>query len=150
MEQGFRDRASRVEKLLSDPGTAFVLVASPRRDAVAEAVYFADRLAASGGQVGALVANRMFPLFGPVPAPLAEASGDAGAAPVLAELAANVADFDRVASREDGYINELASRLPGACIVRVPFLESDVHDIAGLDEIDTWLFGENLTNQHEM
>ena len=35
MEEGFRQRARHVEELLSDPGTAFVLVASPRRDSVA-------------------------------------------------------------------------------------------------------------------
>src|SRR5688572_33411382 len=38
MEQGFRERASAVASLLADPGTAFVVVASPRRDAVAAAL----------------------------------------------------------------------------------------------------------------
>ena len=44
MEEGFRDRAQRVLDLLSEPSTAFVLVASPRRDAVDEAMFFADKL----------------------------------------------------------------------------------------------------------
>jgi hypothetical protein len=52
-----------------------------------------------------------------------------------------MADFDQVASREEAYIAELAARLPGAPVVRVPFLSSDVHDIVGLDEIGAWLFG---------
>src|SRR6202022_4055239 len=44
MEQGFRTRAQRVLELLSEPETAFVLVAAPRKDAVAEALFFARRL----------------------------------------------------------------------------------------------------------
>ena len=67
MEEGFRDRAARVEVLLADEGTAFVVVAAPRRDAVTEALYFADRLRDRSERVGALVVNRMFPFFGAVP-----------------------------------------------------------------------------------
>src|SRR5690349_14035488 len=44
MEEGFRSRAAAVDALLSDPSTAFVLVTSPRRDAVDEARFFAERL----------------------------------------------------------------------------------------------------------
>ena len=42
MEEGFRARAGAVGELLGDPGTAFVLVTSPRRDAVEEATFFAE------------------------------------------------------------------------------------------------------------
>jgi anion-transporting ArsA/GET3 family ATPase len=179
MEQGFRDRAALVEDLLVDPGTAFVVVASPRRDAVDEAIYFADRLRESSGRVEALVANRMFPSFGPVPAALTEQAGGSGAGgPVgpaqgtqvagdgagavgsspaasspaasspavsgtqgsVAALVANLSDLDRVASREEQHVAVLADRLPGAPVVRVPFLADDVHDLAGLAEIGNWLF----------
>ncbi len=44
MEAGFRDRALAVEELLASPDTAFVLVTSPRRDAMEEAQYFAHQL----------------------------------------------------------------------------------------------------------
>ncbi len=47
MEQGFRERARACTALLADPATGFVLVTSPRRDAVEEAEFFADRLRAS-------------------------------------------------------------------------------------------------------
>ena len=47
MEEGFRQRAKAVYDLLADPSTAFVLVASPRRDSVDEALYFARKLAES-------------------------------------------------------------------------------------------------------
>jgi anion-transporting ArsA/GET3 family ATPase len=130
MEQGFRDRAERVEELLTDEGTSFVVVSSPRRDAVTEAVFFADRLRESSGRVGALVVNRMFPSFGHVPDGL---EGD---------LAVNMAQLYRVASSEEQHVSELSERLPGAPVVRVPFLSEDVHDLDGLAEVGAWLLGE--------
>jgi len=137
MEQGFRDRATKVEQLLSDSGTAFVVVASPRRDAVTEAIYFADRLRESARRVDALVINRMFPYFGPVPPQLHEA---AGTDPTIAALVTNLGDLDGVAGREEQYVAALAARLPGAPIIRVPFLSDDVHDLGGLAEVGRWLF----------
>jgi anion-transporting ArsA/GET3 family ATPase len=140
MEQGFRDRATRVESLLKDTGTAFVVVAAPRRDAVMEAVFFADRLRESNGEVDALVINRMFPSFGPVPPALAATTPDD---PGVANLVANLRDLDAVAAQEERHVQALSARLPGAPIVRVPFLADDVHDLAGLGEIGGWLFGED-------
>ena len=154
MEQGFRDRAALVSRLLEDPATAFVVVAAPRRDAVVEAVYFADRLRGSAGRVEALVANRMFPSFGPVPDALARSAGGAadgadsvtaGASAPKGEVAAlgqNLMDFDGVSNREEAHLAELMQRLPGTPVVRVPFLSSDVHDLRGLREIGAWLFEE--------
>jgi hypothetical protein len=55
-------------------------------------------------------------------------------------LAANLADLNRVASREEQYVGVLAERLPGVPVVRVPFLADDVHDVAGLTEVGRWLF----------
>jgi anion-transporting ArsA/GET3 family ATPase len=137
MEQGFRDRATKVEELLSDSGTAFVVVAAPRRDAVTEAIYFSDRLRESARRVDALVINRMFPYFGPVPPQLHEA---AGTDPAIAALVTNLGDLDGVAGREEQYVAALAARLPGAPIIRVPFLSDDVHDLGGLAEVGRWLF----------
>ena len=131
MEQGFRDRAARVQQLLTDPGTAFLVVAAPRRDAVAEATYFADRLMESAGRVEALVVNRMFPDFGDLPPELADLEGP---------LAQNLRDLNEVASSEEQHVAALAERLPGTPIVRVPFLADDVHDLEGLSAVAVWLF----------
>ena len=48
MEAGFRDRAEAVTAPAARRTTRFVLVASPRTDTVAEAVWFAEQLAAPG------------------------------------------------------------------------------------------------------
>ena len=63
MEDGFRDRAQQVMQLLAADETAFVLVTSPRRDAVEEAEYFAQRLADGEYAVDALVVNRIHPQY---------------------------------------------------------------------------------------
>ena len=64
MEDGFRSRASAVHELLADPATAYVLVTSARPDAVAEAGFFAEKLAERDVTVAALVVNRIAPSFG--------------------------------------------------------------------------------------
>jgi anion-transporting ArsA/GET3 family ATPase len=144
MEQGFRDRATKVEQLLADGGTAFVVVAAPRRDAVEEALFFADRLRQSAGGVEALIVNRMFPAFGPVPASYSSSvdgpTGPTDAAAPTDALMRNLADLDQVASREEQYVTLLAERLPGASVVRVPYLAGDVHDVAGLTEVGRYMF----------
>src|SRR5207247_9865535 len=63
MEEGFRDRAERVLHLLADPATAFLLVTTPRADALEEGRFFAAKLQEAGIPVEALVVNRMHPRF---------------------------------------------------------------------------------------
>ncbi|MFC9390414.1 ArsA family ATPase [Streptomyces venezuelae] len=56
---GFRTRADATYKLLQAPGTAFLVVATPERDALREAAYFVERLAAEGMPLAGLVLNRV-------------------------------------------------------------------------------------------
>jgi len=129
MEQGFRDRAARVEAMLAEPGTRFVVVASPRRDAVEEARFFVDKLGETGITVAALVVNRVHPRFElPLGAPAADGA-----------LGENLAELQAVAEREEIHFADLAQRVRPAPVVRVPFLPADVHDLDGLA-----LVGEHL------
>ncbi|MHB8262543.1 MAG: ArsA family ATPase [Acidimicrobiales bacterium] len=64
MEEGFRTRAEKMSSLIKEPSTGFVLVTSPRQDAVAEADWFAGMLHEMGIEVKALVVNRTHPMFG--------------------------------------------------------------------------------------
>ena len=56
---GFRERAQATYDLLKAPGTAFVVVAAPERDAMREAAYFVERLAAERMPLAGLVVNRV-------------------------------------------------------------------------------------------
>jgi anion-transporting ArsA/GET3 family ATPase len=132
MEEGFRERADAVLRLLSDDDTAFVLVASPRRDTIEEAQYFARKLGEADITVRALIVNRMHPVFGDG---LAEAAQERAATldgTDLGGLYRNLADFQLVASREEEHLAGLASVVAPAPVVRVPFLSTDVHDVDGL------------------
>ncbi|MDP1820939.1 MAG: ArsA-related P-loop ATPase [Acidimicrobiales bacterium] len=139
MEQGFRERADAVFHLLSDDDTAFVLVASPRRDTIDEARFFAKKLGEADISVRALIVNRMHPTFGDG---LAEATA-ARAATLegtdLGGLYRNLADFQLVASREEEHLAGLADAVAPAPVVRVPYLSIDVHDVDGLTEVASHL-----------
>ncbi|MCF3134527.1 ArsA family ATPase [Streptomyces olivochromogenes] len=56
---GFRTRADATYKLLQAPGTAFLVVAAPERDALREAAYFVERLADEDMPLVGLVLNRV-------------------------------------------------------------------------------------------
>ncbi len=140
MEEGFKQRAEKVMALMSDRDTSFVLVASPRRDTVAEATFFADKLAESDLPVRALIVNRMHPRFSDGLAEATRARAETLAGTDLGALYDNLADFALVASREEQHLAGLAEQVAPAPVVRVPFLESDVHDLGGMDQIARHLF----------
>jgi anion-transporting ArsA/GET3 family ATPase len=140
MEVGFRDRASSVMSLLISPQTRYVLVAAPRHDTVAEAVWFADQLRARGIAVAAAVVNRVHPRFGSGTADDAAGRASRETAPALAALWTNLADLRMIGERERDAVAPLDDRLDGAPLVEVPLLAGDVHDLDGLVEIGTHLF----------
>ena len=140
MEEGFRDRATAVQALLGASGTSFVLVASPRRDTVEEATFFADKLVSNGLSVAGLVVNRMHPTFGP-PTPGADRARAATlAGTALGTLYANLADLRDMAEGEERHLQGLAQTVAPAPVVRVPFLAEDVHDLRTLDVVAEHLF----------
>ena len=120
MEEGFRERARRVEALLANPGTAFVLVVAPREDSIDEARFFARRLAESSIPVSALVVNRLFPNFSPTghrrawsPAPTLGSRprpADGGSRWPTTSSGGTSTEFLVVARREERYVGELARR----------------------------------------
>ena len=141
MEQGFKERARSVMALLTDPGTAFVLVASPRRDTVEEADFFAAKLAESGITVQALVVNRMHPRFGTSRPEAARERAKTLAGTALGAHYENLADYGQLADREDEHLAGLAAKVAPAPVVRVPMLSTDVHDLDGLAAVAEHLLG---------
>jgi anion-transporting ArsA/GET3 family ATPase len=140
MEAGFRDRAAATLDLLSDEVTAFVLVSAPRRDVVEEASYFAEKLTEGGIPVRALIVNRMHPRFGTASPGATRERARHFEGTELGGLYANLADFQQVAANEEDHLAGLAERVAPAPVIRVPFLQTDVHDLEGLGLIGGHLF----------
>jgi len=150
MEEGFRLRAARVRELLVQPGTAFVLVASPRPDSVDEAVHCAGKLAESQMSATALIVSRVHPRFASVEqlaslAPYGAPIGhrDAGPAGALAALVDNLAGYTLASDREEAVYAGLVAEVAPAPVYRVPLLNSDVHDLTGLTTVADLLFGQD-------
>lgn len=141
MEAGFKERAEDVLDLLTSPATSFVLVASPKRDTVAEAQFFAEALGEAEIPVAALIVNRMHPHFTDAMPEALRARAETLDGTELGGLYRNLADFSLVAHREEEHLSGLAQMVAPSPVVRVPFLRTDVHDLAGLAVIGDHLFG---------
>jgi anion-transporting ArsA/GET3 family ATPase len=139
MEDGFRQRADDVDRLLKSPETAYVLVTAPRQDTVEEARYFARRLIDSGTPPAAVIANRVHPPFHPAPS-ASRRRLSAAARAALVELEANWAELQAVADGEAAVLAPLTDRLADVPVATVPLLGTDVHDLAGLAEVADHLF----------
>ncbi len=87
-----------------------------------------------------LIVNRVHPRFGPGRVePLRELARRAEATD-LAALATNLADLRALADGEDANLAELGAQVAPASVTRVPLLDDDVHDLAGLERIAGHLF----------
>jgi len=141
MEAGFKQRAEAVVALLADEGTAFVLVASPRRDTVVEADFFATRLEQMHARVRALVVNRMHPRFDSAqPAAARERARTLGEDTPIGAHFANLADFAAASEAEESHLADLAAKVEPAPVIRVPMLATDVHDLETLALVGDHLF----------
>ncbi len=153
MEEGFRERAMSVRALIAESTTQFVLITSPRRDAVEEAEYFAERIGDHGYRVSGLIVNRVHPRFGSEHGDTlrsraaalrglpATETAPASARDRLSQYLDVLADFQSVGSRERHNLDGVQLRLGrGAAVAFVPFLARDVHSIEALDEIAALIF----------
>ncbi|MGI8920544.1 MAG: ArsA family ATPase [Solirubrobacteraceae bacterium] len=143
MIDGFKERAVQVEALLRDADTSFLLITSPEPEPVEEALYFHERLRIAGMRFGGTIVNRV---HHHVPGRLDEAELRAALAGELGEeLAGKVLDsykeYRALAARDRSAIARVADRLGSTGLVLVPFLDHDVHDLAGLQEVERHLFG---------
>lgn len=137
---GFRERADVTFALLQRPGTAFLVVASPERDALREAGYFIDRLAADGMPLAGLVVNRMSHSLAPaLPGSTALAAADSLAAADRSGPAEGVlrlhADVAAIADRQQSLARRFLDAHPGVAVATVPAAAQDIHDLTALREI---------------
>jgi anion-transporting ArsA/GET3 family ATPase len=136
MEEGFRLRAERMRQLLERTTTSFVLVTSPRPDAVDEATWFAHKLGELNLAVDGLIVNRVHPAY-----PVAELFPDVPPSSPLAALEENLRAYQAASERDELAIEALAAELAPSAVARVPMLAADVHDLDGLTQVADHLFG---------
>jgi anion-transporting ArsA/GET3 family ATPase len=146
MEDGIHDRAKRIGDLFVEPSTAFVLVVTPRNQAVDEGLFFAARLHESDLPLQALVINCLYPHFdtpsAATPRKL-ESTLRGRSAQAFADLNANWAELRVVAEQEERSVVALAAQIAPAPVVRVPLLDGDVHDLDGVQIVANHLFGRS-------
>ncbi|MGI8721133.1 MAG: ArsA family ATPase [Geodermatophilaceae bacterium] len=143
---GFRQRAQATYDLLRQPGTAFLVVATPEPDALREASYFVDRLSSDQMPLAGLVLNRVHPSRAP--------SLSAGRAEGAAESLASVSGRDAVLAAsllqvhaqrlrtdadEQRLARQFASAHPEVPVRSVPASAQDVYDLDALREIGAHL-----------
>ena len=143
MYDGFKERAAAVHALLRDPATGFVLVASPARVAVDEALYFHQRLREAEMPFVATIVNRVHGAGGTAPR-RGRRAGKGARADVDAALARALLeaheDLSRLARAEEKVIERLEDQTDEP-LLRLPELEGDVHDLRGLVVVADMMFG---------
>ncbi|MGR4881343.1 ArsA family ATPase [Streptomyces sp. LARHCF249] len=160
---GFRTRADATFRLLQAPGTAFLVVAAPEPDALREAAYFVERLAAEKMPLAGLVLNRVHGSGADQlsaeralaaaenledggivdqesgKAGLRDSADDGSPAPDVDEITAGLlrlhAERMQVIARERRTRDRFTSLHPEVAVAEVAALPGDVHDLAGLRAI---------------
>jgi anion-transporting ArsA/GET3 family ATPase len=153
MVDGFRERARRVTQLLSDPTTTFLIVCGPQGEPISEAVYFHRKLVEAELPVGGVIVNKVhYPLEHlrgdgeDLRRALTDTLRDKGvpdgidADDLGDRIVANLADYHALAERDATNIDHLAAELRAESVIRVPYLDEDVHDLTGLAKINRYLF----------
>lgn len=144
MVDGFRDRAQRVSSLLGDERTCFVVVCGPQGEPVDEAVYFHSKLMENEMNFAGVVVNRVrYRLVTRVPKLRdlsARIEAELGDGELAEQVARNLIEYDALAVRDEGNIARLTENLDRDPVIRIPYLDTDVHDVDGLAEINRYLF----------
>jgi anion-transporting ArsA/GET3 family ATPase len=144
MEDGIYERAKRIGELFAEPTTAFLLVVTPRDEAINEGRFFTARLHESDIRVQALVINRLHPHFDTpsVTTPrILDSSVRGRRARAFADLNTNWSELRIVAQQEERTVADLAAQVAPASVARVPLLDGDVHDLAEVQIVADHLFG---------
>ena len=138
---GFRRRAADVHDLLSDPHTGFLIVTSPERSAVDEAVFFAAELDRAGIHRCGVIVNRVHPLDR-APHDAVTVAGrlhDRLGTRLADKVARTHVEVQRLAGRDAGAVERLRRAL-GDDPICASDRDADVHDIRSLIDLHNELF----------
>ena len=156
MYDGFKKRAKEVYDLFKSDECAFVVVSSTKRESLAEAQFFMQRLMESNMPVGGVILNRVFTPIDPSGKLLDRAQrikreGVEGfVSPQHIAGAKALIDglifWETMALADYGAKASLSDRFRDADIYEIPSLPEDIHDIGGLVRMGSYLF-EGLNSQ---
>jgi anion-transporting ArsA/GET3 family ATPase len=132
LEDGLRTRAAEMAALLRAEHTAFVLVSSPRAEAIDEARFLATALDEGGFRLGGVVANLVHPV--PAALHLSDDLLDSVEGPLAAQIAYH-RELTELATAERAELDGLVEVARGAPVCEVPLLDHDVHDVEALVEL---------------
>jgi anion-transporting ArsA/GET3 family ATPase len=139
---GFRERAERVDRLLAADETRFLIVTGPSAEATEEAGYLRGKMDEADLRLGGVVVNRVHP---PSPYEVEDAAdavaGILPSADLAERVVASFTDRGGLAERERVNLAGLIDAVGSVPLLQVPELPGEVHDLATLLELDTWLFG---------
>jgi anion-transporting ArsA/GET3 family ATPase len=133
--EGFEERASGVAALLRDPATAVVLVSSPEREPVDEAIAFDSELERAGMSVRAVIVNRIH-----TPTRAGAALPELLGERLAGLVAENLRDHEVLAARDGRGLARLRAALSDPPFACVPQMLGDVHDLKGLARVAEHLF----------
>jgi anion-transporting ArsA/GET3 family ATPase len=148
---GFRERADQTYALLKQGGTAFVVVATPERDALREASFFVDRLEQEGMPLAGVVINRVTRVAASglsssrALAAADELADSDGAAATTAAILRMHAQRAEIAARHAVTARRFSAGHAGIPVIQVPAAAADIHDVDGLREVGAALAGERRT-----
>jgi len=151
MVAGFRERARRVNELLADPQSMFLVVCGPQGEPIDEAVYFHRKLVEANLPFGGVIVNKVH--FAEdtegddLDADLSAALDDPDLA---ARVADNFRDYSSLVARDRLNVERLTNEMRARAVIEVPYLDFDVHDLAGLMEINRYLFATGAAEREEI
>jgi anion-transporting ArsA/GET3 family ATPase len=137
---GFRERADYTYQLLRAPGTSFLVVAAPEPDALREASYFVERLAAERMPLGGLLLNRVQQapasrLSAARSQAAAETLQAAGSHPLAVTALRLHAERMQQVSAQQRLAEHFTAAHPIVPVAEIPAQAQDVHDLDGLRAI---------------
>ena len=134
LDDGFKQRAAEVNRLLLGPSTNFILVTSPRYQALRESDWLLDQLANREVTVSALIVNRVTPDFGSPPDPEEIPPGWSGHLQAWQVL-------DRLSRGERCAMADVTERHPDLPMVVLEERGRPVSDLDGLAQLGQRLVG---------
>jgi anion-transporting ArsA/GET3 family ATPase len=144
MVGGFQERAKRVNELLADKRTSFLVVCGPQGEPIEEAVYFHRKLVEAALPFGGVIVNRVHYASEFETAPDRDVVGELqdalGNPDLAARASASLADYRALAESDARNIERLKAEMRARRVIKVPYLDDDVHDLGGLMEVNRYLF----------